>query len=135
MVKVSTIIHCGRVHGGKHVKYRFLEKLNPHTYQWIEQEGTAEPLLTAPTIEEALRLAQRNWTYDSFRTVNCGFRYTLPERDEHGSNALFCQMVASYSSSNGVYFDEELGCNCVVHNASEESRTLWKQLMANEKAK
>ena len=60
--------------------------------------------------------------------MHCGFRYTLPERDEHGLNALFNQMVASYSSSNGVYFEQELGHPCIVQNASIQARLLWKKL-------
>jgi len=65
--------------------------------------------------------------------VNCGFRYTLPERDEHGYNALFHQMAASYATSNGVYFDEESGNNCFVNFASEEAKNLLKVLQTSKR--
>lgn len=104
----------------------YLKKIDPRTYTWFEEETATE--VTADTIEEALRLAFRQWKGQSFRTLMCGFRYTLPERDEHGINALFWQMVLSYSSSNGIYFDEEIGCNCFVQSASQEARNLWKEL-------
>lgn len=139
MDKLSTLIHVGRFLAlGAEAKYLFLRSVNLHTFTWYEQsplltEDETETSFTASTIEEALRIVNHALKDNDFRTLNCGFRYTLPERDEHGLNALFYQMVASYSSSNGVYFDEEIGCNCFVQNGSEEARNLWKQLKANEK--
>lgn len=141
MDKLKNLIHVGCFFGPyAKVTYLFLREVNPHTFTWYEQAGPeaeedteTATALSAPTIEEALRIANYNLKSVDFRTINCGFRYTLPERDEHGINALFYQMIASYSSSNGVYFDEEIGCNCFVQNASEEARNLWKQLKANEK--
>jgi hypothetical protein len=135
MEKLKNLIHVGCLFTWGQNKYVFLRKINPHTYTWFEQEDDSEKetVVTAINIEEALRLASRHWTHEYFRMLNCGFRYTLPERDEHGINALFHQMVASYSSMNGIYFDEEIGCNCFVQNGSEEARNLWKQLKANEK--
>lgn len=100
-------------------------------YAWYEETSDnqeVETEVTAPTVEEALRIARQHWKLNGFRTLICGFRYTLPERDEHGMNALFHQMVASYSSSNGVYFDDELGHNCFVQAASIEARELWQNL-------
>jgi len=92
-----------------------------------DNAGEQATTVSGETVEEAMRLAARHWQKDSFTTVICGFRYTLPERDEHGINALFHQMVASYSSMNGVYYDEELGNNCFVQNASDEAIRLWKR--------
>lgn len=116
------LIHVGIIQE-KGVKiYLFLREVAPQHYVWFKENEKTE--VEATTIEEALRLAARFWKLDYFRTLNCGFRYTLPERDEHGTNALFHQMAASYASSNGIYFDEELGNNCVVYNASQEARTL-----------
>lgn len=110
--------------------YLFLRKSREGHFAWFQDgaDNESETPISAQTIEEALRLGARHWRGDSFRTVICGFRYTLPERDEHGINALFHQMVASYSSMNGVYYDEELGNNCFVQNASDEACKLWQKL-------
>lgn len=111
-------------------RFLFLRKLGPENYSWfIEKEGKEHPTdVTGFSIEEALRLAPRKWKHNSFRTIICGFRYTLPERDEHGINALYHQMAASYASMNGIYYDEELGNNCFVQNASSEALDLWQRL-------
>ncbi len=125
--KLKDLIHIGKVDR----RYRFLRRLAPQHFGWFQQEPDGSEIalnVTALSIEEALRLANRVWRLEGFQMMNCGFRYTLPERDEHGSNALFYQMVASLQSPNGVYFDDELGGNCIVHFASLESRTLMQQL-------
>lgn len=137
-VKAHKLIHIAEIHvqGGK-TKYLFLRQKDPHSFVWYEQPTSGrvevETSVAAPNIDEALRAARKNWKQDYFRTIICGFRYTLPERDEHGINALFYQMVASYSSANGVYFDEELGHNCFVNFASQEARTIWQQLKNEER--
>lgn len=97
-------------------------------FQWFEKGNPLE--FSATGIEEAMRLI---WRYFKeldlpFRMVHCGRRYTLPERDEHGMPALFHQMVASFEQSTGIYFDEELGHQCVVEHPSEEALTLWRNL-------
>jgi len=107
-------------------KWAFLKKIDPRTYTWFVDDQATEA--TADTIEEAIRLAHRHWKGRSFRPLMCGFRYTLPERDEHGINALFWQMALSCGSPNGVYFDEEIGCNCFVQSASLEARNMWREL-------
>lgn len=116
------------------LRYLFLRKKEDYHFCWyiksIDSVQEDETTVAASTIEEAIRLARHTWKEDFFRTLNCGFRYTLPERDEHGMNALYYQMAASYNSMNGVYFDDELGHNCFVQNASVEARNL----MALEKA-
>lgn len=111
-------------------RFLFLRKLGDAYFSWFKEEDGKEneTEVNAQTIEEALRLAPRHWKNRSYRTLNCGFRYTLPERDEHGINALFHQMVASYNSMNGVYYDEELGNNCFVQSASNEALNLWQRL-------
>lgn len=115
-------------HNGK--KYLLLRETAPHCYTWFVDcdANEVETEVSAPSIAEALRKARRAWKFKSFQTVACGFRYTLPERDEHGINALFHQMAASYKTPNGVYFDEELGHNCFVQAASAEALDLWKRL-------
>lgn len=128
----SNIIHLAKVtfpQKGSHLL--LLRKKDATQYTWFEQQSDGSEIeshVTGPNIEEALRLARREWKDNSYRTINCGFRYTLPERDEHGMNALFHQMVASYNSMNGVYFDEELGHNCFVQAASQEALQLMKKL-------
>lgn len=124
------IIHVARIQPRGALRYLLLRKKDPHTFTWYEQEGSNEneTSVSAPTFEEAMQQARRQWKNASFRTVNCGFRYTLPERDEHGCNALFHQMISSYNSPNGVYYDEELGHNCFINFASMEARDLWQKL-------
>lgn len=111
--------------------YLFLRQIEPFRYIWFyeDQHGIETETATwGGTYEEAFLAAYQTWKLDDIQTLNCGFRYTLPERDEVGSNALFYQMVSSYSSMTGVYFDEELGSNCIVQNASIEARNIWKRL-------
>lgn len=127
----SKLIHIARVKSSSGIwEYLFLRKLETNRFTWFLQtkqdSSIIETLVSGQTVEEAMRLAARHWKTDSFTNVNCGFRYTLPERDEHGINALFHQMAASSGSMNGVYYDEELGNNCFVQNASDEAFRLWR---------
>jgi hypothetical protein len=111
--------------------YLFLRQVDLGEYMWFKPDQNGAESKTdvhSHSIEEALRLGAKHWKKDNFRMINCGFRYTLPERDEHGTNALFYQMKDSYLSMNGIYFDEELKTNCIVHNASIESRDLLIQI-------
>ncbi len=106
--------------------YLLLRQEASNHLAWFENH-VASPI-SGITLAEAIAKGRKHWQAQGFSTLGCGFRYTLPERDEHGCNALFHQMIASYSSSNGVYFDEELGHNCFVNYASLEARNLWEQL-------
>lgn len=134
MTQTSTgkLIHIGHYILPKEGKKMvLLRQKDPSFYAWFQRQndGTeVELALGAPNVEEAMRLAHKNWKPLFFKTYHCGFRYSLPERDEHGSNALFDQMVASYSSMNGVYFDQSVGHNCFVQAASQEALDLWHQL-------
>lgn len=127
---LGKIIHVG-VLFKERPQYAFLRQ-KEHFYEWsIEQSDLSTEIQTdlrASSIQEAIRIAKKQWKNLSFRTIICGFRYILPERDEHGMNALFHQMTSSYSKGNGVYIDEELGHNCIVHYASDEAKTIWKRL-------
>jgi len=108
----------------------YLYKISDQQYTWFEKvkDGTKIELpLGATTIEEAMRIAHRELKKFYFRTLNCGFRYSLPERDEHGINALYWQMAASYNSPGGVYFDEEVGYNCFVQNSSLEALKILRE--------
>jgi hypothetical protein len=125
------LIHAALILGEDGRKrHLFLRQLEARRFVWFEELPGGEEKetdLATETIEEALRLSARRWKERSYRNINCGFRYNLPERDEHGINALFHQMAASYNSMNGVYYDDELGNNCFVQSASEEALALWKR--------
>lgn len=128
------LIHVGfinRPRQGKSILY--LRMTSDQLYSWFEEKVDSsgqeiELPIKSPTIEDAMRLAHREFRPFAFRTLICGFRYSLPERDEHGINALFTQMAASYSSPGGVYFDEEVGHNCFVQNSSLEALQLFRRL-------
>lgn len=128
------LIHVGFIHRPREGKRTlFLRMTSDQMYSWFEEKSPAsgeETELTRrmPTIEDAMRLAHKTLKPFAFRTLICGFRYSLPERDEHGINALFSQMAASYSSPGGIYFDEEVGYNCFVQNSSLEALQLFRQL-------
>lgn len=125
------IIHIGKILvKGKGYVTLLLKKLAPEEFRWFEYEHKQQTAteVAGVTVEEAIRLARKIWALADFTTINCGFKYTLPERDEHGMNALFCHMKASLTSFNGIYFDEELGHNCFVQNASQEARSLMDEL-------
>ena len=83
------------------------------------------------SLEEAIAAAKRHFANDFFSLLHCGFRYTLPIRDETGINANFRQMVLSYSSPNGRYFDDEVGHLCFVDFASQEALNLWKKIRSD----
>lgn len=135
--KISKLIHIAKVNlTKKGLRLLLLRKDDPIRYTWYEEYASGkeqETSVFAPTAEQAIRQAYLKWKDDVFRTINCGFRYSLPERDEHGNNALFHQMIASYSTMNGIYFDEELGHNCFVNFASDEAKKLWKELQSQKR--
>jgi len=128
----NKLIHIAKITIPKEgIKHLYLRQASPHEYIWsIESSpGIESPTnISGDTIEEAIRKGNKHWKTHFITTINCGFRYTLPERDEHGMNALFHQLAASFNSFNGTYFDEELGHNCFVQNASHEAIDLCKQL-------
>lgn len=132
------IIHAARYQLPKHgLRYLFLRQADPNRFVWFEEQPDGRETETEAwgvNVEDAIKSVAQVWKNDpSFRMVNCGFRYTLPERDEHGLNALFQQMVASYTSMNGVYFDNDVGHNCFVQFASDEALNLWKNLQSKGK--
>lgn len=137
--KVSTIIHIGYLQQGRHREYYFLRKTDSARYQWEKaQERTEnfskdEPLpIIADSVEEAIRLAYLQWHSPPLQSLICGFRFTLPERDEIGVPALFHQMRRSYSVGNGAYLDEEIGCSCIIHDAPSQTLALWRLLEKGE---
>lgn len=101
-------------------------------YRWALRKATGYEEPTAVTgrdAGEAIHRACQVWRPLHVRMLKCGYRYTLPERDEVGTPALFHQMVASYATSTGIYFDEELQANCIVYLASQEARHIARQLL------
>lgn len=132
--KRGPLIHVARITLSTGTKFLLLRKDDPVRFTWYEDlDQELDTGIFAPTAEEAIRQGYLNWKKVYFTTLNCGFRYTLPERDEHGNNALFHHMIASYSSMNGVYFDEDLGHNCFVNFASEEAKAMWKKFQLQKK--
>lgn len=123
-MKLIHVAHFQPVKGKK--TYLFLREISKENYQWFEFLDPEEKKtdIVGRTIPDAISNARKKWKHEYFKTLNCGFRYTLPERDEHGINALFHQMAASYASSNGIYFDEDVGNNCFINFASQEAKNL-----------
>lgn len=125
------LIHIAKIFGDAGWQLVFLKQISDHLFQWfyVDDNFAETPTsVSTDSVQEAMRLAFREWKGQFFKPLGCGFRYNLPERDEHGINALFHQMAASLSSFNGTYYDEELGHLCFVQNASLEARQLWQQL-------
>ena len=129
------VIHVGKIPRTRgEPRYFLLKQLDVYRYEWFPyslKEENGKDYFWEGTVAEALALGYKNWGWEGFELLHCGFRYTLPERDEVGSNALFYQMVSSYSTMTGVYFDEEVGGNCIVQFASQEARLFAKRLMAS----
>lgn len=129
--KISTLIHIGYVQKARERQYLFLRKTEAGQYAWeyaAPAEETNTPEVIADSAEEAIRLASLHWRAPAWQSLPCGFRFTLPERDEVGTPALFHQMVRSYRTGNGVYLDEELGSSCIIHDAPSLTLALWRRL-------
>ena len=122
----SKLIHVGKIRGSD---YLFLHEELPNQFVWFDKDGKTD--ICADSIEEAIKQAHRKWKAHGFETLKCGFKYTLPERDEHGINAYFCDMVESFNSLQGAYFDPDFGHMCEVKNPSLEALQLWKKLKTN----
>lgn len=113
------IIHAAKLGDGSLIT---LNEIEPGLYGWFIQKTSLN--LEAKSIEEAFRLARKSLKFRGFEPINCGYKFTLPERDEHGKEALYIDMVRSLASPNGVFFDETLGHNVVVHQIPLNSRDL-----------
>ena len=65
------LIHIARVFNKEgRVTYLFLRKLGAYSFAWFQETTETEEIeteLTAPTIEEALLLANRKWKNQSYR--------------------------------------------------------------------
>ena len=109
----------------------YLRETSPGRYQWFEE---AKPLeLEASSTEEAFRIAYNRFKHHHFESLLVGYKFTLPERDEHGAPALFIDMARSLEAANGQYFDPETGHNFIVHQIPMRARELYKQLKLSGK--
>ncbi|MCH9627073.1 MAG: hypothetical protein S4CHLAM2_07070 [Chlamydiales bacterium] len=123
-----TLYHVGSIYPKQ---YLFLNKLNSSEFQWVKALPLSQEEPTpckGSTAAKAIQSAYKLWGDHDFRLLHCGFRYTLPERDEVGCNAFFWQMAQSYASASGRYFDEETGHLCYVDFASQEALELWRKI-------
>lgn len=93
-------------------KYLSLHKDEDGLFRWYLDNQPTE--IACPSAEEAAKQARKQYREDHFRLLSCGNKFTLPERDEHGTPADYQEMVKSLRSMNGVFFDEKLGHNCIV---------------------
>lgn len=136
---IARLIHAARIQPlGHRVSYLLLRESSPGTYTWYIENGDGNETDTgveASNIPECLHLAFRKWRDENFRPLHCGFRYDMEPRDEHGVNALFCEMVESYSVVNvdGQFFDEFSGHRCYVDFASDEALDLWHRLASEDR--
>jgi hypothetical protein len=112
--------------------YLFLRKRENGYFQWFQVNHSFDKEEETPvggtSCVQAIAAGHKAWKESSFRPLHCGFCYTLPERDEVGMNALFCQMALSYNSPNGRYFDEQVGHFCYVDFASQEALEIWRKI-------
>jgi len=128
---MGKLIHIAKIYTGRGRGTLYLRQNEAGKYRWYQvdpQGNERETDVESFNIEEAMRLGSRAWKEDNFQTLGCGYRFTLPERDEHGMNALFYQMAAALQTSNGVYFDEDLGHHCSVKQIPSEAYDLWSKL-------
>ena len=114
------IIHKALVNN----KWIDLVEIEPGKYGWYEGEHSLD--LNAASIPLAFVIARK--AYPDFNPIAAGYKYTLPERDEHGKEALYCEAVKSLESSNGVFFDEKAGHNVVVHLIPQKTIDLIRGL-------
>lgn len=88
-----------------------LIEFEPGRYGWFVGDRFLD--IEASTISQAIQMARRDFI--DFKPISAGYKYTLPERDEHGKEAYYCDAVKSLASPNGIYFDEKAGHNAIVH--------------------
>ena len=139
--KVNPLTHIAKINSsdGKDC-YIFLRKNAEDCFAWYSEDkkGNETALdLEGATAEKAIQTAAHHFKLNDFRPVDCGFRYVLHPRDEHGINAMFHQMVASYGevarAIDGAYHDEGNGQECYVDFASDEALDLWRQLETEDR--
>lgn len=128
----SNLIHVAQIFDQGAPRYLFLRKIDAHRFEWFDDSNKSISI-SAANPEEAIRLAWREWNFKHFRPLGCGYRYTLPERDEHGTPATFSQMALSLANPTGTYYDPDLGHNCIVNLIPTTTRALYDTLKAENK--
>lgn len=112
-------------------QYLFLQR-SDSSFHWLKMNPSFDEGIETPcqgeTLARAIQAAYKMWQADFFTLLNCGFRYSLPVRDQTGCSAFFWQMAKSYSTPNGHYFDEEAGHLCFVDFASTEALAIWRKI-------
>ncbi len=108
-----TCIHLAEIFEGKKIPLTLMKE-GEEIYVWHRDGKPTDVVAASP--EEAFKKARKRWNQSRFHAVYCGTKFTLPERDEHGSPASYQDMKRSLSSMTGVYYDEALGHNCIVRD-------------------
>lgn len=122
----APLIAVASIREGHDRKLLFLKKLENHLFQWFKEDQPTD--IQGDFWSQAICLAYRKWKSEDFQMLPCGMVFTLPERDEHGNNALFYQMAKSLESMNGIYYDENFGSNCIVQQIPTESKEIYLKL-------
>lgn len=112
-MKQENIVYLAEIFDGKKIPLALVND-GDGIFYWC-QDGKPTDVV-ASSSEEAFKKARKKWKEFGFQPVLCGTKFTLPERDEHGSPASYQDMRKSLASMNGVYFDEALGHNCIVRD-------------------
>lgn len=96
--------------GGK--KWLTLHKEEDGLFRWYLDNMPTD--IANTSAEASVKEARKRYREEHLKIHSCGNKFTLPERDEHGTPANFQEMVKSLRSMNGVFFDDQLGHNCIV---------------------
>lgn len=121
---IESLVHVANV-GSETL---FLRKSAEGQFQWMNQENPVSGEFDS--LEKALEYA---WRQEGFTPMACGYKFTLPERDEHGTPALFEEMAKSLNSMTGIYFDEREGHNCIVNQIPSNTRRFFEHLKSHQR--
>lgn len=137
MSPIDPLIHVATIRPqGPREVYLFLRQLPNKRFCWFEERTKGREVATplqASSLHEALHRGKQHWKKAHFQLVQCGFRFSLPERDEIGRPAFFSEMVLSYSSPTGSYSDPESGQPYEVTQAAQKSLHLMKLLLKEKR--
>lgn len=130
MTENKELIHFATLADPKKLLLLFKEG---EVFSWklLEGDQETETPYRADSLEKALQMVQKPYQEQGISLLTSGYLFTLPERDEHGTPALFSEMKASLASMNGVFFDSRRGHLCIVHQIPSKAREFLKTLRAN----
>lgn len=130
----------GRIPPGQHLALLLKDERSGH-YQWWQLQESSDALqslsesltpILSPFASPAMACSQarKQLKKQSFRTLHCGTVYLERKafRDEIGTPALFSHLALSYSSSNGLFLDQDYGCMARVDEPSGQALDLFKTL-------